>query len=266
MPGLADPTEQFLSGILNNPQQFLGGFAPGGQQQSNLLQQRTGNAFQQTLNASPQNRTLDQFRQIMGTGAGQQGPAIDIPDVSGANVIGAAQPVFQRNLQQSLQRQREFGGPRFASESGRQARQLESESLQDFNLFQQNVLESGLNRQLGAAQLGVQQSLGRRGLDLQQQAQRQQGILGAMGLDTQQRGQDIQQQLGLGNLSLGFGGLNQQNFGQQLAFLAPLLQAAFQGGGAFSGPIFTQSPSTGEQIFGAIGGLGSTAAQGGLFG
>ena len=271
MPGLSQGVQNFLGGILNNPQQFLGQFAPGGMQQSNLLQQRLGNVFQQTLAANPQGNTFQQrYETAFGRGLPGMEAAVNIPDVSGAKVIEAAQPIFQRNLSQALQTQREFGGPRFASESGRQARQMSEQALQDFNLFQQNVLESGLQRQLGAAQLGVQQQLGRRGLELQQQQQMQSGLLGAMGLDVNAAGQGIQQQLGLGNLWLGSQQLGSQGLGQQLAFLGPLLQSAIAAGGGTSAPALLQNPGGWANFIntiGTLGGLGTSAfGFGGPFG
>ena len=67
-----------------------------------------------------------------------------------------AQPGFDRNLARAQQEQREFGGPRFAAESGRQNRLLTENALNDFNLFQAQNLQAGQNTQLQymAQQLG----------------------------------------------------------------------------------------------------------------
>jgi len=65
----------------------------------------------------------------------------------GGQVVSSALPVFQRNLGESLARQRDVG-PRFASAAQREARTLEQQGLQDFNLFAAQALEQGRQRQL----------------------------------------------------------------------------------------------------------------------
>lgn len=75
---------------------------------------------------------------------GGLGSASNIP---GFDVLSAYGPVFQRNLQQQLATNAETG-PRFASTSASQARLLQQQGLQDFNLFAQQVLEQGRQRQL----------------------------------------------------------------------------------------------------------------------
>lgn len=126
-PSLTNPTLQLLQGFLQNPQQALQSLVP---QQASPLQQTVGNTFQQLLSTQP-----------------------------GGDVIAAAQPVFQRNLTEGLARQRNVG-PRFARSAGEQSRLLETNALQDFNLFMQNVLESGLQRQLSATQAAGNFALG----------------------------------------------------------------------------------------------------------
>lgn len=65
----------------------------------------------------------------------------------GGSVVGAQLPIFQRNLAEGLARQREVG-PRFASAGQREARLLEQQGLQDFNLFANQALMQGRQQQL----------------------------------------------------------------------------------------------------------------------
>ena len=76
----------------------------------------------------------------------------------GGAVVGTALPVFQRNLGEALSRQREVGS-RFASAGQREARLLEQQGLQDFNLFAQQSLMQGRQQQL-AELLGAFQGAG----------------------------------------------------------------------------------------------------------
>jgi hypothetical protein len=68
----------------------------------------------------------------------------------GVSVNRLAEPIFQRNLEFAQDTQREFGGPRFSAEAGRQNRLLAERALQDFNLFQQQNLQAGQNTALAA--------------------------------------------------------------------------------------------------------------------
>ena len=70
---------------------------------------------------------------------------------AGQDVLSAAQPIFQRNLQLGADTLRQ-SGPRFNSNTERLIGDQGNKALQDFNLFSQNVIESGRNRQLNAAQ------------------------------------------------------------------------------------------------------------------
>jgi len=80
------------------------------------------------------NATLQQLQQMLGK-------------TPGGNVVAAGLPVFQRNLQEALGRQQEVG-PRFASAGQREARLLEQQGLQDYNLFTQQALSQGRQQQL----------------------------------------------------------------------------------------------------------------------
>lgn len=165
LPGLTGDVESLLQGFLQNPQQAVQGFFPQGR-----LQQQIGNTFSQLLSG------------FQGQGGGSD--FLNSLLSGGQGVIDAAQPVFQQNLQTSTDLLRQ-AGPRFASGTNRQVQDLSQRSLQDFNLFQQQVLESGKNRQLQALLGGLggasQFSLGQSG---QQQGIFQQLLGGAFNLGT----------------------------------------------------------------------------------
>lgn len=170
-------------GIQTGFQGLLGGSAPGA-----LTNQALGSGLQRF---AQQNPALQAFQAAQGALTGQflaQNP--------GQSVINAAQPIFQRNLSNVAATIREQG-PRFAASSQRQVGLAGERALQDFNLFQQQVLEQGQQRQLAAAQalgglgqgaaqigLGALGQAGRLNLDqlLGQGQLNQQGILGALGL------------------------------------------------------------------------------------
>jgi len=136
--------------------------------------------------------------------------------VPGGDVLGAAQPIFQRNLGESLARQRETA-PRFASAGQREARTLEQQGLQDFNLFAQNVMEAGRQRQIQAALAA--------------------GQLG--------QGADVALQNLLGGAGAFGTQLSQQQQGPALQLLMQLLGPLFSGG---MSPGLQQNPSLFSQI------------------
>jgi hypothetical protein len=73
----------------------------------------------------------------------------------GEGMLSAMEPLFQRNLEQTLRMNREFGGPsRFNTAVGDKGVELSQRALQDYNLFQQQALEQARNRQLQAV-LGI---------------------------------------------------------------------------------------------------------------
>jgi len=111
---LGGPTAEFLRALLQDPSQAFQGLAP-----TSDLQRQVGASFQALLQ--------------------NQAP--------GQGVITAALPGFQENLQRSADILRQ-SGPRFASTTERLVGEQSRRSLQDFNLFQQQVLEQGRNRQL----------------------------------------------------------------------------------------------------------------------
>jgi hypothetical protein len=189
------------------------------------LQQQTTDAFSNFLaQPSAQERTLAQFQGPLGELLAGRGIA------DPASVLNAAQPVFDRNLAEALATQRE-AGPRFASTAMRETGRLQQGALQDFNLFAQQTLESGRQRQL-QAQLGAASALG--------------GLAG--GVDqTRLGGMQAAGQFGLG--------ISQQ----QLAALMPLLQQLFSAGGLNSAPGFVQRPSFLGQVAGLAGAAGGLA-------
>lgn len=123
-----------LQGFLKNPNEFFN-MLTGGQAG---LNQQLSNTYMNML--------------------GKQNP--------GADVVNAAQPIFNRNLQQGADIQRQ-AGPRFASNNERLISDQQGKSIQDFNLFAQQAMESGLNRQLQAASQAGQFSLGQSQLNSQ---------------------------------------------------------------------------------------------------
>lgn len=141
----------------------------------------------------------------------------------GGDVLNAAQPIFQRNLAEALSRQGEVG-PRFASAAQREARTLEQQGLQDINLFSQQILESGRQRQIQAA------------------------------LAASQIGQGADQSIL--NILSGAGGFAQGAQGGQLALLQMLIPALFGGG---LSPGTAVGPSVLSQIAGVASAVGSTA-------
>jgi len=183
------------------------------------LQRNVGNTFNQLVNgptASERafNVALPQIQE-------------QLTGVPGMDILNAYQPVYQQNLNQAQQQQRQFGGPRFASESGRRAQELSERSLNDYNLFAQQVMEAGRQRQLQAA-----------------------GMLGQLGGGADQSRLGIMQ--GAGNFSLA----EQQ---AMLPLMQMLLGSIFTAGGANASPVITQNPGTFGNIMGGIGALGGLA-------
>jgi len=144
---LGGPTARFLQALLKNPQQAFGNLAGVSD-----LQRLVSASFQGMLqNNQP-----------------------------GQGVITAALPGFQENLQRSADILRQ-SGPRFASTTERLVGEQSRQSLQDFNLFQQQVLEQGRNRQLQALFGAGQFALGGQGQQLSALLPLLQTALGAGG-------------------------------------------------------------------------------------
>ena len=139
-------------------QSVFAGFGPGatGAQRSGTgfggLLQRFGQNPLGTPQGSPGMSTnagglLGQLSQVEGLPSWQ--------NFGGQQVLDAAQPIFQRNLQNALSFQREQG-PRFSSGQDLLGMQTSQRALQDFNLFAQDVLQRGQQTQLQA--LAAQQN------------------------------------------------------------------------------------------------------------
>ena len=149
----------------------------------------------------------------------------DTSNIPGFDVLNAAGPIFSRNLSDSLSKTNNQGA-RFSSTNDAQNRLLKQQGLQDFNLFAQQVLEAGRQRQL-------------------------QGILGYAQAQQGQQGLNLQGQ-----------GLQLQGQQLQLQALLPLLQALFGGG---LSPGVTVGPSPLSQLA-SLGGTAATLATAGAFG
>lgn len=233
LPGLTGGVNNLLQSFLNNPQSALQNIQGG-----NALQSQLGNTFAQLVN---------------GQTAGQQAFNVALPQIQqqltqgfGQDILGAAKPIFDRNLQLGADTLRQ-SGPRFASNTERLVSQQGQNAMQDFNLFSQNVLESGRSRQLQALQ-----TLGGLG---QGADQSQQGLLGqagqfALGQGGQQN-QLLSQLLGMaGGLGTGAPIITQQqpwwqqalNAGSQVAGIAGTFMRA--PGGAQQGSVGGQIPNT----------------------
>ena len=228
---LGPPTFDFLQQILGgqgnlqqNLQNILGNFGA----QPSALQSQLGQTLEQLINPNRQtaaqqtfNVALPQIQEQLGQGFGQ-------------DILSAATPLFNRNLQQAADITRQ-SGPRFAGSTQRLVSEQGERAVQDFNLFSQNVLESGRERQLQALDV-----LGRLG----------------GGADASQLG-FLQQ---AGQFGLGQQQLQQQGLNTQAQFLQQILGGLFSGAGITQTPGFVQRPGTFGQIVGGIGTLGSLAA------
>lgn len=131
------PMEQWLHQFTNNPTQFMAGLNP-----ASALQTQVGNTFAQLLGNPAGDATNNAFWEMEGKG-----------------ILDAATPIFNRNLQQGADVLRQ-SGPRFASNTERLVGDQNVRAMQDFNLFSQNVLESGRNRQLQTLMNAGQFSIG----------------------------------------------------------------------------------------------------------
>ena len=144
---LGGPTAEFLQNLLKNPAGTFGNLAPVSD-----LQRQVSATFQGILQSK----------------------------AFGQDVISAARPGFEENLQRSADILRQ-SGPRFASTTERLVGEQSRRSIQDFNLFQQQVLESGQNRQLQALLGAGQFTLGGQGQQLSALLPLLQTALGAGG-------------------------------------------------------------------------------------
>jgi hypothetical protein len=160
MEGLQPQVEQFFRKFLASPQTGMAQF-------TTPLQQQQSDFFNQFFGAA--------------RGAQQTGTSQGIIDdilAGGEGMLSAMEPLFQRNLEQTLRMNREFGGPsRFNTAVGDAGVELSQRALQDYNLFQQQALEQARGRQLQAV-MGIGGLAGQS--SAQQQALLQQILGGAM--------------------------------------------------------------------------------------
>jgi len=94
------------------------------------------------------------------TNLAQQQIDMLLKGLPGGNILPAAQTAFNQNLQRGVQTIQQQG-PRFTAAAGQQAADLTQRSLNDFNLFSQQVLENQAARRaqevLSSGQLAVSQ-------------------------------------------------------------------------------------------------------------
>lgn len=251
-PTLRDPSSDFLKSFLNNPGGITSLLPP-----TSMLQQQTGNAWGNFLNQ--QNQATNAFNQANPflTGLLNKTP--------GQDVLAAATPIFNRNLQQGADTLRQ-AGPRFASNTERLVGQQGQQAMQDFNLFSQQVMQQGINQQLQGA--GILGQLGQ-GADQSTLGGLQgasQFALGEQGNMMQFLGPLMQQMFGT---AFGAGGMTQPG---TLYEKKPWWQQALNAGSQIAGmiPGSNARPNPGTQFFSAGGGpntfnpppFGSTFGQG----
>lgn len=193
-PSLQRPANDFLQGFFNNPQGFTQGL-----NQPSALQSHVGNTFSQLVNGpSASQRAFDTAL----PGIQQQ-----LSGMPGQDILDASQPIFQRNMQMGADTLRQ-AGPRFNSNTERLIGEQGNRAMQDYNLFSQNVMESGRSRQLQAAQ-----------------------VLGFLG-----GGADS---ANLANLQ-GAGSFANQMSGQNSSIMQALMNAGLTAGGAFTPPTYKE--------------------------
>lgn len=151
--GLQGDISSFLQGELQNPGQTFGSFT------SPLQRQATGGISQFLSQPSPEMQTLQSAQPALLGMLNQGAQGMGAFDQSQA-LVGAATPIFDRNLQSSLGALGNQAAGRFSTAFGAQANDLTSRALQDFNLFSQQALQSGLGLDLQSRQIGQQGALG----------------------------------------------------------------------------------------------------------
>jgi hypothetical protein len=187
-----------------------GGAMPGGLTQPSLQMQQIGagnqNNFAGRVQASGTPFAQQQAVQLAGVGANPFARQMQNPFGAqgfvnpGASAIGAALPIFDRNLRQANAQLASAAPGRFSSAFVSQGNDLNAQALNDFNLFAGQQLMQG--EQLRA----------------QQQAQAQQFMLGARGLA---------QDAFAGQQGLGLQAASQNN--QATLQARQLAQTAFEG-------------------------------------
>jgi len=227
----------FLQSIFQNPSR-----SPFAALTSPLQQQAVGNLSTFLNMPAPEMRVLNQVEApLLGLvrGTALQNPFGDLGAVNRAEqVLQAAQPLFQQNLQGALGSLASSAPNRFSTTFQAQGQGLAQQALRDFNLFAQQTMQQGLQQQLQERQTALNFLLG--GQQLAQQGQlAAASLLGQLAgqagaapfsraLQAGQLGQQITQGLINPQLQLMLGGLQ---FGQPIP-LTPIVQ---QGGGGLGG-------------------------------
>lgn len=157
---VANEISPFLQALFSNPQSFmqgLGGFA------SPLQQQAVGHMGSFLNQPAPESRALQQAQPALASLLGGQHGLFG-GFSAGQQVVNAAQPVFNQNLQGALTQVANRAPSIRNSAFGDQASGLAQRALSDFNLFQQQALQQGQQLDLGAAQMAQQGQLGGLGM------------------------------------------------------------------------------------------------------
>lgn len=247
---VANAINPFLQAIFGGSNPFAGNASP-------LQQQAVGQIGSFLNQPAPETRALGQAQPALQSLLGGQQSQNPFGGFSaGQQVVNAAQPVFNQNLQGALTQVANRAPSVRNAAFGDQASGLAQRALGDFNLFQQQALQQGqqldLQHAMGNAQLSQQGML---------------GGLGALGSLSQAAGQNPFARMlgagGLGNqitqgsinplLQLMLGGMQ---FGQQ----SPLQLAIHpnQGGGGGLGGVLGGLVGAGLGSF--TGGIGSNLA------
>ena len=235
--GAGNDISTFLQGLFQNPQAFMQGL----QGMANPLQQQAVGNMGSFLNQpAPETRALGQAQPAINSllsGNEVQNPFGNGPFggfSAGQQVVNAAQPVFQQNLQQAMTGAANRAPSLRNSAFGDEAGGLAQRALGDFNLFQQQALQQGQQLDLQHQGMGQNFALGARGLA----QQGQNSGLGMLGMLSQAAGQNpfgrmmgagqLGNQIGMGNInaliSLMQGGMQ---FGRQspMELMVPQRQA-----------------------------------------
>ena len=215
---LAGQQAQFLSGVFggNNPfaplQSPLTGVAAQGIQGAIGAPQAGANTIQSAI----------PFLQAWASGQGLQNPFSGMGATNpGQAVVDAAQPIFARNLQTANTQLANMAPGRFSSAFVQQGQDLNSQAINDFNLFTANALQQGQALQNQQQSQALNFILGAQGL----------GLDAAMGLGQIGGLQGQQQNDAFGRM------INAGNFGlaQQQANVDPMV-ALMQSGFQFAAP------------------------------
>lgn len=146
--GVSAGGQTIQSGENMNPLAQGSGQFPTGTQQG----AGTG-MIQRLLEQNPEQQAFGVAQDFLTGGQGGAGGLLG--QSPGAGVIGAAEPVFQRNLDFALGRLRNQAPNVFGSGLALQGTDLAGQALQDFNLFSQQAAQQGIGQQLqGLSTLG----------------------------------------------------------------------------------------------------------------